>query len=341
MDRQKLIELIEGCKNHISEFEAGKCKIFHLNTECVKGFTTEPRIKLIEQLGENKLQAIISRMHEDDNFRNFMLVNLDYIHNKILVELKNFEKINGPKNDFNIHEFTFWGVGTPYEEDWKLLDSFLTTESVDYFRILKRYIGCDISSLRFGGREKYIDAKEAMVKPAKQLFKIIGVQDLIREGDGAVFVESPFDNTLTRSLFSLWQLNVFFEHYVAELIRRNITKKLVINPHICIAPYEKNAKMYGCFETDILAYNEKADKIIAIECKNGSIIETEVSKFIGRMKLFEQTQGITLNKKAIIATKYEHAFFRAMPPEKELVGVRLFDNKDFRARYKNFVRYCN
>lgn len=312
----------------------------------------EQRLEYISLIGRNKIDEIVNKMVEDTKLRNIMLVDLQFILRSIRREKdggnsKFYCLIDKPDERNGIYEIiskSYCGVAVPTTSE-RLVES-TSTQDRDFIDALTTKFAEEISQIKAGTwrRAKCIDIKEEVIEQIRKLIRIgkFTKQNII-ESENAVLVRDPWGDEKIRAFFSAWQLKVFFEHFVAKLVEKSIKGPVLTNAQICVYPSKGKSepKTNGFLEQDVLAYDEKKDHIILIECKNGMVPEKEVSKFIGRAKMIEETYGITIDKKIIIGTKYRDWFFYSLPEEVGIVGIQIFDNKDYRRSpcYAEFINF--
>ena len=306
---------------------------------------------LIEQLSihskiriEDKLNSqIISEMHKNVEFRNFMCVNIQFMLNDMnkkqtydefleeydiglkkvnLILIKAFGFLNA-NNQINISKYGLEEDEAKYYKE--LCDNYKKTLSYLY------------------PRNTIIDFNKHIREPFKKYLSFMGAPKLI-ESDELVY----FNGVTTKELqnaFSCMQLHTFFEDYINALFDEKW--QLVRHPIILINPITK--KLWGPQNKppkEILEGYVELDgtfllngsQIIFLECKNSAKVTLEyVTEFVGKVHLIERIYGIN-SRKILFSTGSKLKIWSGLDKYPDLKDIEIYGNIEFIDNYKNLQR---
>jgi len=343
-----LEEQLHHFSGKIEELDIGDKKLYFIADD-----VGDERAEYLRLIGKDRLNAITDSMIRDNRFRDFMLVNLQNIFRylrKSNIGPRNFKYscIIDKQEGEGIYEVTtpdYIGFIDGDVEESVL--EWSNPQMIDFIRDFGIQFQRDISILRYGNQYQTdrISIKKDIIDQVEKLTGVCGFSsDKIFLSDRVALIRDSFQNEKSRTFLSAWQLNIFFEQFIAKFIETNTTAKCITNKNICILPTKKTVKdeeyTNGYLELDVIGYDEKESELFVIECKNGNIGESEVSKFLGRTRLIESTYDIVIDKKIIIGTRYLDRFFTPIKPGISILDIHWFDQKDYNTKcYKEFKNY--
>lgn len=340
MNKQLLLKQVSECKGYVEKIDFGRRTLFFLKSE----FNQEIRNDYIDLIGQKKLDKVFSEMLKDPEFRNFMLVNLQEIFRRLRGQREGrtyqYNCILDKQESTDIYEIIvhdYFGFLTNPSED---VAATLDTQLIDFSLDLTKQFKKEIYFMKTGRilEDPQIDVEKEIIQQVKNLMRVgeFTRDENIIVSQKSALIRNAFDDEKLRAFFSAWQLNMFFEQFVAKLIEKETGAKVFLNKRLCVLPSigrdSRTGEQFldGFIELDILAYDERNDKIIMVECKNAKLTEEQISKFIGRTKLIESSYEFEIDKKIMVGTKYLDYFFRPLPQKTAIVGINCFDNKKYR-----------
>lgn len=331
MNKNLLLSQIQQLGSDVESIQFGENCFYFLDDDV----DSDIRNECIGNLGQDKFNKIVDEMFKDKIFRNFMLVNLQsalqfrsWKFKCLISRVENSELF-----DFISDEYIGFIEST---ESTDLLET-LSPQAYDFnVYLTDQYV----RSLNFCSR--FIDLKSCLIDQVKKLVDF-GVlkEDNVLITRKAALIKNCSTDVDSANFLKLWQLNVFFEQYIARIVKEQVIGDVFINKKLCILPNSQGGKIEGTLEIDVMGYDSSKNQIILIECKNGSLRESQLSKFIGRCEMIESTYGIKIQKKAIVGTGYIAKFFYPLTEGMKILDIDWFDIRSFRKDYSSFIEYLN
>lgn len=340
VNKKLLLEQVKENDEDIEKIKFGENEFYFLKKE--NDF--EIRNEYIKIIGKSKLDAVINHMLVDTEFRHFMLVNLQEIFRRLRnyktqTEYK-YNCIIAKQEDTGIYQITvkdYIGFSAGMVPE-KFVESS-NAQIIDFIDDLTEQFREEISLIKQGKRQSFaVDSKKEIIEQVNKIREIGKFENKeIFISDKVALVKNSFNNEKLRAFFSAWQLNIFFEQFVAKFIEKCIGTKCMTNRKLFVLPSTSINKAgikkhYGHLEIDVIGYDKNKDNLILVECKNGQLRESEISKFVGRTKIIEASYDTKIDKKIMVGTKYLDYFFKPLPKKFDIVGVNCFDNRDYRRK---------
>jgi len=344
MNRELLEKQVNIHKDLLEQISFGDRELYFLKKEHDEDSL---RADYLEIIGKDKIGRVIDKMIKDKELRNLMLTNLHASLKRLRATKQGsdfkYNCIINKQDNLGIYE-----IITPEYigfADEPIPDSFaesLSSQSIDFIKDFTKQIKSEISYIKYGNWHGNVNIKSEIISQVKKLAEIGEfTRNELVISDKVALIKDPYGEEKTRAFFSAWQLNIFFEQFVAKFVEKQIGNPCLLNRKLCILPNIDGGFKNGFLEIDVIGYNKSTDELIFIECKNGPLNESQISKFIGRTKIIESTYGIRLDKKIMVGTKYIDRFFKPLPRGTSIIDVNCFDNRDYRKNtcYANFLAF--
>ena len=279
-------------------------------------------------------RELVNLMLTDNNFRDFLCVNLQNIVRE-LAERKAYEGkfLHAEGDIYNLNLFGFFDSSISREAVRHNVTRH--DEELAYF-LLDLALGFE-TELKSLKSSLNINFNSDVVNPFFKFFEIIGYRrDKITFTPNLCYVIlSKIIPRDIRLFLSVWQNKTIYEKYIAEFLKKNIKDfDIYVNPFIIL---NKDNFYGGSIELDSMLY-DKDHRLTFIECKGGKIHRNELFKFLGKVEMFERIYGIKVDRKVIVATGDVDGLFKGLPTE-FISDLGIFGVEDYRKGYKDFLKF--